>query len=159
MMDLRFHCSNFCSHFHEMIAKIANLGFLASRFSDLVDVCREWGRSPGLFRVGAGVISSRFYPNVFPCVLPNQSEGVAKLSLLPRTRVVPRGRTALVLAVRFSTCLARELMALSRSGDFFSKLENIFWTSLNAAVLTLTAVTFAAEVYIYSTLSSAVLPS
>ncbi|KAF2597848.1 hypothetical protein F2Q68_00010546 [Brassica cretica] len=35
VMDLRFHCSNFCDRFHEMIAKIANLRFLASRFPPL----------------------------------------------------------------------------------------------------------------------------
>ncbi|KAF2612111.1 hypothetical protein F2Q70_00011387 [Brassica cretica] len=43
-------------------------------------------------------------------------------------------------------------MTLSRSSDFFSKVENIFWTSSNAAVLKLTAVTFAAGVF--SALSS-----
>ena len=32
VMDLRFHRSNFCNRFHELIAKIANLRFLASRF-------------------------------------------------------------------------------------------------------------------------------
>ena len=34
-MDLRFHRSNFCNRFHEMIAKIVDLGFLASRFPTL----------------------------------------------------------------------------------------------------------------------------
>ncbi|KAF2611667.1 hypothetical protein F2Q70_00011815 [Brassica cretica] len=115
------------------------------------------GRSPGFFRVGAGVVSSGFCLDVFPCALPDRSEGVAKPSLLRRTQVVLCGRTALVLAVRFLTCLVRELMTLSRSSDFFLKVENIFWTSSKVAVLTLTPVTFAAGVF--STLSSTVLPS
>lgn len=34
-MDLRFHLSNFCYRFHEMISEIANLGVLASRFLTL----------------------------------------------------------------------------------------------------------------------------
>ncbi|KAF3497971.1 hypothetical protein DY000_02053077 [Brassica cretica] len=93
------------------------------------------GRSPGFFRVGAGVISSGFFPHGFPCALSDRSEGVAKSSLLPRIRVVSRGRTTMVIAVKFPTCLARELMTLSRSANFFSKVENIFWTSSNAVVL------------------------
>ncbi|KAF2562924.1 hypothetical protein F2Q70_00017103 [Brassica cretica] len=108
-------------------------------------------------RVGAGVVSLGFCPDVFPCTLSDRFEGVTKLSLLPRTGVVPRGRTALVLAVRFSTCLAKELMTLSRSSDFFWKVENIFWTSSNTVVLKLTAVTFVAGVF--STLSSMASPS
>ncbi|KAF3507719.1 hypothetical protein F2Q69_00006597 [Brassica cretica] len=84
--------------------------------------------------------------------------GVAKSSLLPWIRVAPCRRTALVLAVRFSTYLARELIALSCSADFFSKFENIFLTSSNAAVFAsaLIAVTFVAGVF--STLSSATVP-
>ena len=100
-----------------------------------------------LFVFHAGVISSGFSPHIFPCALSDRSKGVAKSSLLPQTQVVPCGRIALVLAVRFSTYLARELMTLSRSADFFLKVENIFWTSSNAAVLTLTAVMFAAGVF------------
>ena len=70
-----------------------------------------------------------------------------------------RGRSALVLAVRVSTCLARELMALSRYAYFSSKVENIFLTSSNAAVfvLALTVVTFV--IGVFSTLSTAALPS
>ncbi|KAF2570229.1 hypothetical protein F2Q70_00003749 [Brassica cretica] len=98
-----------------------------------------------------------FCPDVFPCALVDWSEGVVKSSLLPRTQVALRGRTALVLVVRFLTCLARELMTLSRSADFFLKVKNIFWTSSNAAVLTLTAATFAAGVF--STLPLAALSS
>ncbi|KAF2590980.1 hypothetical protein F2Q70_00038791 [Brassica cretica] len=93
------------------------------------------GRSPGFFRVGAGVISSELFPHGFPCTFSDRSEGVAKSSLLPRIRVVPCRKTTMVIAVRFLTCLARTLMTLSRSADFFSKVENIFWTSSNAAVL------------------------
>ncbi|KAF2616603.1 hypothetical protein F2Q68_00039995 [Brassica cretica] len=79
------------------------------------------------------------------CALPGLSSGVAKSSLLPRTFVVPRGRTALVLAVRVSTCLAREPMSFSCSLDFILKAVNI---SSKAAVLALalTADTFSAGV-------------
>ncbi|KAF3513659.1 hypothetical protein F2Q69_00006566 [Brassica cretica] len=206
VVNLRFHRSNFYNRFHEMIAKIADLRFLASRFPTLsafaarvpsllfgqfflfvpeesflfivnrvielgVVLSRTSPRTtrihfgvfirredlPVFFRVGAGVVSLGFCLDVFPCALPDRSEGVAKSSLLRRTQVVPCGRTALVLAVRFLTCLVRELMTLSRSSDFFLKVENIFWTSSKVAVLTLTPVTFAAGVF--STLSSAVLPS
>ena len=66
-------------------------------------------------------------------------------------------KIVMFLVVGFSTRLARERMTMSRSSDFFSKVENILWTSPNAAVLTLTAETFAAGVF--STLSSVVLPS
>ena len=48
-------------------------------------------------------------------------------------------------------------MTLSRFADFFLKVENIFYTSSNAAMLTLTAVMFAAGVF--STLSFSVLLS
>ena len=115
------------------------------------------GRSPRFFRVGVGVISSGFCPDVFPCALSDWSKGVTKSNLLPRTQVVPHGRTALVLAIRFLTLLARELVTLSRSSDFFLKVENIFLTSSNAAVLMLTAVMFDAKVF--SALSSTASPS
>ncbi|KAF3513286.1 hypothetical protein F2Q69_00006004 [Brassica cretica] len=112
-----------------------------------------------VFRVGAEVVSSVFCPDDFPCVLADRYTEVIKSSLLPRIQVSPRGRTALVLAVRFSTCLVRELMTLSCSADFFLKFENIFLTFSNAAVFAsaLTTVTFAAGVL--SMLSSAAVPS
>ena len=104
------------------------------------------GKISWFFRVGAGVISLGFCPDGFPCALLNRSKGVAKSSLLPRIQVVPHGRTAMVLVVSVSTCLERELMTLSCSADFFSKVENIFFTSSNTTVfaLALTAVTFIA---------------
>ena len=109
--------------------------------------------------VGAGVFSSGFCLDDFLYALADRSIGIVKLSLVPRIRVTQRGRTALVLAVRPSTCLARELMTLSCSADVFSKFENIFLTSSNAAVFAsvLTAVTFLAGVF--STLSAAAVPS
>ncbi|KAF2587881.1 hypothetical protein F2Q70_00038880 [Brassica cretica] len=63
---------------------------------------------------------------------PGLSSEVAKSSLLPRSFVAPRGRTALVLAVTVSSCLAREPMSFSSSSGFFLKVVNI---SSNAAVL------------------------
>ena len=72
------------------------------------------------------------------CALPGLSSGVAKSSLLPRTFVVPRGRTALVLVVRVSTCLAREPMSFSCSLDFILKAVVL--------ALALTADTFSAGV-------------
>ena len=117
------------------------------------------GKISRVFRAGAGVISSGFFPDGFPCVLPDRSKGVSKSSRIPRILVVPRERTALFLAVRVSNCLARKLMTLSCSADIFSKVKNIFLTFSNAAVfaLALTTVTFAAGVF--SMLSSAALPS
>ncbi|KAF3564583.1 hypothetical protein DY000_02014525 [Brassica cretica] len=86
--------------------RIIELGIVFSRTTS----CPTWihvcvfvrGRSPGFFHVGAGVVSSGFCPDIFPCALPDRSRGVAKSSLLPRIRVVPRGRTARVLAVRLT---------------------------------------------------------
>ncbi|KAF3552524.1 hypothetical protein DY000_02006791 [Brassica cretica] len=169
IVNLRFHRSDFCNRLYEVIAKIADLGFLVSRFPTLSTfsasvpslllgqfflfvpedsffffghriielgiILSRLEPHCSLHDADARVISSGFFPDVFPCALPDRSEGFGKSSLLPRIQVVPRGRTALVVVVRFSTCLARELMTFSRSSDFFLKGENIFWTSSNAAVL------------------------
>ncbi|KAF2590650.1 hypothetical protein F2Q70_00038551 [Brassica cretica] len=88
------------------------------------------GRSPGFFRVGPGVISWAFCPDVFPCALLDWSEGFAKSSLLLRTRVVPRGRTALVLDV------SREhlLDLLERCGVNFNRGNVCCWSAFNVVV-------------------------
>lgn len=59
------------------------------------------------FRFSIGVVSLGFFPDGFPREFPGLSSGVAKSSLILRTFVVPWGRTARVLAVKVSNCLAR----------------------------------------------------
>ncbi|KAF3566844.1 hypothetical protein DY000_02016863 [Brassica cretica] len=173
VMNLRFYHFYFRGRFRDVIADVANLRFVTSGFPTLSafaasDPSLLFGQflmfypedvffflchglvKQGIFlsRAAPWVVSSRTYPDGSPCAFSVLSNRVAKSSLFPRNLVVPRGRTARVLAVRVSTCLARDPMSFSYSSDFFSKVEIIFLYSSNAAVLAsaLTAETFLAGV-------------
>ncbi|KAF3548368.1 hypothetical protein DY000_02009270 [Brassica cretica] len=95
-------------------------------------------------RFFARVLARRLFPRG-----SSLSSGVAKLSLFPRTLVVPRGRISLVLAVKVSTCLVKVLTSLSCSSDLFSYVVNIFlnYSSATALAGVLAADTSAAGVW------------
>ncbi|KAF3512441.1 hypothetical protein F2Q69_00005881 [Brassica cretica] len=183
--NLIFHRSDFCRCFLEVIAKIADLGFLASRFPILStfaasDPSMLFGQlflfvpEGSFFFFGHRIIELRIIlgrtapctTRMHVCVL------VCRFGMAARIHIDAFDFSFLfvfvgVLALMFSPARCRTGSEELRNRVFFRGLglfcaegrpwflllvENIFWTSSNAAVLKLTAVTFAAGVF--SALSS-----
>jgi len=64
--------------------------------------------------ITTGVNLSEFCADMFLCLLAGPSRGVVKLIILaPQTLIVPCGKGTLYFAVRFYTCLDKELVSLS----------------------------------------------
>ncbi|KAF2558637.1 hypothetical protein F2Q68_00016126 [Brassica cretica] len=134
VVNLRFHRSDFCSRFPEMIAKIADLGFLARQFPILsvfaASVLR--GRSPGFLSVGAGVVSSGFCPDVFPCALPDRYRGVYRVFFRGFGLSCIEGRpwfSLLVLRLTAVTFAAGVLPTMSSTAS----LSRVYWLLRSSA--------------------------
>ncbi|KAF3589003.1 hypothetical protein F2Q69_00029963 [Brassica cretica] len=125
VVNLRFHRSDFCSRFPEMIAKIADLDFSLASF-------RFWGRSPGFLSVGAGVVSSGFCPDVFPCALPDRYRGVYRVFFRGFGLSCVEGRpwfSLLVLRLTAVTFAAGVLPTMSSTAS----LSRVYWLLRSSA--------------------------
>lgn len=116
-----------------------SLRFKSTRSTLLSYVSRSRGGRFSTFgRIMIGITSSGFCLDGFPWEFVGLFSGDTKSILLPLQNLVVRcGKISLVLDVRVSTCLARELGSFSRLSYLFPKVGNIFLMSLNGAVLVL----------------------